>query len=48
MFAVDPRDFVSQSDSGSVANCTPNLAITDPPGNGFLYSWSLGDPFLKS
>lgn len=29
--------------------CSFNLAVTDPPGSGgFLYSWSLGDPFLKS
>lgn len=29
--------------------CSFNLAVTDPPGSGgFLYGWSLGDPFLKS
>lgn len=28
--------------------CTPNLAPTDAPELGaYLYSWSLGDPFLK-
>ncbi|KAH9923808.1 aspartic peptidase domain-containing protein [Fomitopsis serialis] len=52
MFTVDPRDFAHplQNDSGSDSpRCTPALAVTDPPGQGgFLYSWSLGDPFLKS
>jgi hypothetical protein len=50
MFPVDPRDFVSQTFMDSVAECSPNIAATDPPkeGSGFLYSWSLGDPFLKS
>lgn len=47
-FPVDPRDFIHQAFSDSVDLCTPALAITDPPGSGFLYSWSLGDPFLKS
>jgi len=50
-FSVDPRDFaspVNPSPDGSM-RCSPALAATDPPGNGgFLYSWSLGDPFLKS
>lgn len=52
MFTVDPRDFAHplQGDSDpDSARCTPALAATDPPGQGgFLYSWSLGDPFLKS
>ncbi|KAH9837973.1 acid protease [Rhodofomes roseus] len=52
MFTVDPRDFAHplQDDSSSESpRCTPALAMTDPPGQGgFLYSWSLGDPFLKS
>lgn len=50
MFPVDPRDFVSQAFANSVAQCVPNLAMTDTPkaGSGYLYSWSLGDPFLKS
>lgn len=59
-FSVDPRDFVRQSPieepfetaeaGGSAAvTCISTLAVTDPPGTpGFLYSWSLGDPFLKS
>ena len=49
-FPVDPRDFIHQSytESGD-PGCAANLAVTDPPGGaGFLYSWSLGDPFLKS
>ncbi|ETW75583.1 aspartic peptidase [Heterobasidion irregulare TC 32-1] len=48
MFNVDPRDFGSQTYINSVDQCSPNLVATDPPGEGFLYSWSLGDPFLKS
>lgn len=49
-FPVDPRDFIHQtmSESNEPA-CSANLAVTDPPStDGFLYSWSLGDPFLKS
>ncbi len=48
LFPVDPRDFIHQAFSDTVDLCTSALAITDPPGDGFLYSWSLGDPFLKS
>ncbi|KAI8973093.1 acid protease [Trametes punicea] len=56
LFPVDPRDFAHPAAiaPGTVypdeaARCAPALAATDPPGNGgFLYSWSLGDPFLKS
>ncbi|THG96042.1 hypothetical protein EW026_g5721 [Hermanssonia centrifuga] len=48
LFPVDPRDFIHQSFTDSVQQCTTALAVTDPPGDGFLYSWSLGDPFLKS
>jgi len=49
LFPVDPRDFITQADTNSVAACVTNLAPTDPPveGKGFLHSWSLGDPFLK-
>ena len=47
LFPVDPRDFGSQSYDDSPSTCTPALAPADPPGGGFLYSWSLGDPFLK-
>jgi len=50
MFPVDPRDFIQQTYNDSVATCSPTLAATDTPtiGSGYLYSWSLGDPFLKS
>ncbi|KAG2151653.1 aspartic peptidase domain-containing protein [Suillus bovinus] len=50
MFPVDPRDFINQVRSGNVQVCGANLAQTDVPvlgGGGYLYSWSLGDPFLK-
>ena len=47
-FPVDPRDFIHQTFADSVDQCTAVLASTDPPGEGFFYSWSLGDPFLKS
>ncbi|KAI0329324.1 acid protease [Cubamyces sp. BRFM 1775] len=55
-FPVDPRDFAHPAAvvpgtryPAEAARCTPALAATDPPGaGGFLYSWSLGDPFLKS
>lgn len=49
MFPVDPRDFISPSHSGNASTCiTSNLVATDPPSQGALFSWSLGDPFLKS
>lgn len=48
LYPVDPRDFGSQTYENTVSQCTPNLAVTDPPSSGFLYSWSIGDPFLKS
>jgi hypothetical protein len=48
LYPVDPRDFGSQTFENTVSQCTPNLAVTDPPSSGFLYSWSMGDPFLKS
>ena len=48
LYPVDPRDFGSQTFENTVSRCTPNLAATDPPSSGFLYSWSIGDPFLKS
>ncbi|THH32199.1 hypothetical protein EUX98_g2000 [Antrodiella citrinella] len=50
LFPVDPRDFVHQTFTDSADSCSPALAVTDPPtpGTGFLYGWSLGDPFLKS
>jgi phytepsin len=45
-YPVDPRDFGALEDTTS--QCTPNIAPTDPPSSGFLYSWSIGDPFFKS
>lgn len=51
MFPIDPRDFVNQVFQDNVNTCLANIAETDAPssaGNGYLYSWSLGDPFLKS
>ncbi|KAA1478690.1 acid protease [Dentipellis sp. KUC8613] len=48
LFAVDPRDFGAPTAGNSTARCSPSLAIADPPGSTFLYSWNLGDPFLKS
>jgi hypothetical protein len=49
MFPVDPLDFMSQAYTDNMSSCLPNLAPTDAPieGKSFLYSWSLGDPFLK-
>lgn len=49
LFPVDARDFASQAFTDSAELCVSNLAPTDPPkeGSGYLYSWSLGDPFLK-
>lgn len=49
LFPVDPRDFIRQAFVGDASRCTANLVSTDAPveGKGYLYSWSLGDPFLK-
>lgn len=47
LFPVDARDFFNPTTSEGAA-CRPNVVATDPPKSGFLYSWSLGDPFLKS
>ncbi|EIM84055.1 acid protease [Stereum hirsutum FP-91666 SS1] len=45
----DGDDGDDEDGDGSEPTCSFNLAVTDPPGSGgFLYSWSLGDPFLKS
>ena len=49
MFPVDPRDFTSQHKKGDVTNCIANNVVaTDAPSSGALFSWNLGDPFLKS
>ncbi|KAJ7638234.1 aspartic peptidase domain-containing protein, partial [Roridomyces roridus] len=49
LFPVDPRDFVTQAVDGQVQDCVANVVQTDTPqvGNGYQYSWSLGDPFIK-
>lgn len=47
-FQVDPRDFGRPLDDADSHFCIPNLAPTDPPLlGGYLYSWSLGEPFLR-
>ncbi|GJE99878.1 acid protease [Phanerochaete sordida] len=49
MFPIDPRDFVSQAHAGDATTCVANNVVgTDAPSAGALFSWSLGDPFLKS
>ncbi|TBU29956.1 acid protease [Dichomitus squalens] len=49
LFPVDPRDFTSQNKKGDATNCIANNVVgTDAPSTGALFSWSLGDPFLKS
>ena len=48
LFPVDPRDILAPVQAGNLDVCWPNVVSTDPPQRGFLYSWSLGDPFLKS
>lgn len=49
MFPVDPRDFISPLQAGNARTCVAdNVVSTDAPSVGALFSWSLGDPFLKS
>ena len=49
LFPVDPRDFVTQNTVHDAATCLASSVVsTDPPSSGALFSWSLGDPFLKS
>ncbi|KAI0754817.1 aspartic peptidase domain-containing protein [Daedaleopsis nitida] len=49
MFPVDPRDFVAQNKKGDATTCAANNVVsTDGPATGALFSWNLGDPFLKS
>lgn len=49
MFPVDPRDFIGPSRDGDTTTCVAdNLVGTDAPGIGATFSWSLGDPFLRS
>ncbi|KAJ3738835.1 aspartic peptidase domain-containing protein [Lentinula detonsa] len=59
LFPIDPKDLVwIDEDSEAGQHCYLNIAPTDIPvrgkngkgggGGEYLYSWSLGDPFLKS
>ncbi len=49
MFPTDPRDFVAQNQAGDATTCVANnLVSTDGPTSGRLFSWNLGDPFLRS
>jgi len=49
MFPIDPRDFISDETSTDTTTCEASSVVpTDPPGVGALFSWSLGDPFMKS
>ncbi|OSX59716.1 hypothetical protein POSPLADRAFT_1066896 [Postia placenta MAD-698-R-SB12] len=49
LFPVDPRDFIAQAENGNASTCVASSVVsTDPPSVGTLFSWSLGDPFLKS
>ncbi|KAF7369314.1 Peptidase A1 domain-containing protein [Mycena venus] len=50
LFPVDARDFASPTTTdGNLSECSANVVETDAPveGQGYQYSWSLGDPFLK-
>jgi hypothetical protein len=49
LFKVNPLDFISPSQAGDDQTCVAdNVVATDPPSVGSLFSWSLGDPFMKS
>jgi phytepsin len=49
LFPVDPRDLIWQQVRDTVGFCRAKLATTVTPEVGnFLFSWSLGVPFLKS
>ncbi|KAM5543426.1 hypothetical protein V8D89_002677 [Ganoderma adspersum] len=49
LFPVDPRDFITQNTVHDASTCVAgNVVSTDAPSSGALFSWSLGDPFLKS
>ncbi|KAJ4000059.1 aspartic peptidase domain-containing protein [Lentinula boryana] len=59
LFPIDPKDLVwIDEDSEAGKHCYLNIAPTDIPvrgengkgggGGEYLYSWNLGDPFLKS
>ena len=44
-FAIDTNDFVAQRNSST---CVANVVDIPAPSNGSLFSWSLGQPFLRS
>lgn len=51
MFPVDARDFASALTDDSSKTCSASISATDVPtgtASSFFYSWSLGDPFLRS
>ncbi|KAI1794363.1 acid protease [Ganoderma leucocontextum] len=49
LFPVDPRDFITQNTAHDATTCVAsNVVSTDAPSSGALFTWSLGDPFLKS
>jgi hypothetical protein len=49
MFPIDPRDFISSGKNDNSTTCYANKVVsTDPPAVGALFSWSMGDPFMKS
>ena len=48
MFPVDPRDLIQQAFGNDASTCTTKLSSANTPVAGrFLFSWSLGAPFLK-
>ncbi|KAI1794371.1 acid protease [Ganoderma leucocontextum] len=44
-FSIDANDFVAQSDPST---CVANVVDIPAPSNQSLFSWSLGQPFLRS
>jgi phytepsin len=51
IFPIDARDFAIQAASGSPNKCVASIeAMKVPKGDGsiFLYSWNLGNTFLRS
>jgi hypothetical protein len=49
MFPVDPANLITPYKSGDAETCVASeIVTTDPPSIGALFSWSLGDPFIKS
>jgi hypothetical protein len=49
MFPVDPRDMIGEHVDGNTDTCVSDkLVSTDAPSIGSTFSWSLGDPFMRS